>query len=172
MIPKIEKILYATDLSPNSSYVFRYAINSAIKHDAGIVILHVFELISSAARSQIELYFDEGFRKKIFQEKVEETKDRIKKRLNEFCEKELQDYPGSADRVVAIEVIEGFPADEILMKARKHACDAIIMGTHSKGIIAHTFLGSTAKRVLRRTRIPVFIIPLPKGEIDITLQDI
>jgi nucleotide-binding universal stress UspA family protein len=172
MIPKIKKILYATDLSSNSSYVFRYAINSAIKHDAHIVILHVFELFSTAARSQIELYFDEEFRKRIYHEKVGDTKERIKKRLNEFCEKELQDYPGSADRVIAIEVSEGFPAEEILTQAEKLACDVIIMGTHSKGIIANTFLGSTAKRVLRRTRIPVFIIPLPKGEVDVNFQDI
>ncbi len=171
MIPKINKILYATDLSPNSSFVFRYAINSAIKHDARIVILHVFELFSTAARSQIELYIDEEVRRRIFHERVGETKDRIKKRLDVFCEKELQAYPGSAERVVAIEVSEGFPAEKILTKAEEHACDVIIMGTHSKGIIANTFLGSTAKRVLRRTRIPVFIIPLPKGEIDITVQD-
>jgi nucleotide-binding universal stress UspA family protein len=172
MIPKIKKILYATDLSPNSSYVFRYAINSAIKHDASIVILHVFELFSAAARSQIDLYFDEEFRKKILTERVAETKARIIERLNEFSAKELQEYPGSKDRVISIEVSEGFPAEEILSKAEKLGCDAIIMGTHSKGIIANTFLGSTAKRVLRRTRIPVFIIPLPKGEIDVTLQDI
>ena len=172
MIPKIKKILYATDLSPNSAFVFRYAINSAIKHDARLVILHIFELFSTAARSQIELYFDEEFRKKIFHERVEETKERIKKRLRVFCEKELQDYPGAENRVIAIEVSEGFPAEEILSKAQENACDAIIMGTHSKGIIANTFLGSTAKRVLRRTRIPVFIIPLPKGEVDIEFQDI
>jgi len=35
------------------------------------------------------------------------------------------------------------------------------MGTHEKGNIKITFLGSTAKQVLRRTRKPVFIIPLP-----------
>lgn len=172
MIPKIKKILYATDLSANSAYVFRYAINSAIQHDARIVMLHVFELFSNAARSQIELYFDEEFRKRIFHERVEETKERIKKRLKVFCEKELQDYPGAEDRVTAIVVTEGFPAEEILNKAQEHDCDAVIMGTHSKGIIANTFLGSTAKRVLRRTRIPVFIIPLPKGEVDINYQDI
>jgi len=45
------------------------------------------------------------------------------------------------------------------------------MGTHGKGLISHAFLGSTAKRVLRRTRKPVFIIPLPKGELDITFHD-
>ena len=72
----------------------------------------------------------------------------------------------------SIELCEGFPAEMILSKADELNCDAIIMGTHSKGIIANTFLGSTAKRVLRRTRKPVFIIPLPKGETDITLQNI
>ena len=45
MIPQIKRILYATDLSDNSAYVFRYAINSAKKHDAGIIILHVLEPI-------------------------------------------------------------------------------------------------------------------------------
>ena len=37
MIPNINKILYATDLSDNSAYAFRYAINSALKHDADII---------------------------------------------------------------------------------------------------------------------------------------
>jgi len=46
-----------------------------------------------------------------------------------------------------------------------------VLGNHGKGIIANTFLGSTSKRVLRRTRKPVFIIPLPKGELDITFHD-
>lgn len=39
MIPKIRRILYATDLSINSAYAFRYTINSAKQHDAEIVIL-------------------------------------------------------------------------------------------------------------------------------------
>ena len=43
MMPEINKVLYATDLSPNSAYAFRYAINSANKHDADIIILHVVQ---------------------------------------------------------------------------------------------------------------------------------
>jgi len=43
MIPEIKKILYTTDLSQNSAYAFRYAVNSAKKHDASITILHVVE---------------------------------------------------------------------------------------------------------------------------------
>ncbi len=171
MIPKIQKILYATDLSANSAYVFRYAINSAIKHDADIIILHVFERIPGAGGGMLDFYLGEEQRKKIFEEKVSDTMDRIKKRLKLFCEKELKGDPGGAERVKSIEVGEGFPPEVILRKADELDCDAIVLGTHSKGIIANTFLGSTSKRVLRRTRKPVFIIPLPKGELDITFHD-
>ena len=171
MIPKINKILYATDLSANSAYVFRYAIDSAIKHDADIFILHVFERIPGAGTGILDFYLDEAQRKKIFEERVSDTMERIKKRVKLFCEKELKDDPAGAERVKSIEVCEGFPAEVILRKADELACDVIVMGAHGKGIIANTFLGSTSKRVLRRTRKPVFIIPLPKGELDITFHD-
>jgi nucleotide-binding universal stress UspA family protein len=171
MIPKIQRILYATDLSPNSAYAFQYAINSAIKHDAGIIILHVFEPVSTAVRAQMGFYLDDERRKKIFDDQVSYTIDRIKKRLSTFSEKELKDYPKAEDRIESILVFEGFPADVILEKANELECDAIVMGTHGKGILANTFLGSVAKRVLRRSRLPVFIIPLPRGETDLTVHD-
>ena len=46
MIPRIKKILYATDLTKNSAYAFRYAVNSAQKHEAEIHIFHVIETMS------------------------------------------------------------------------------------------------------------------------------
>jgi len=169
MIPKIQKILYATDLSPNSKYAFRYAINSAIQHDAKIVMLHVIESMPSAVYAQMVFQVGDEQAKKIFDKRVGDALGRIKKRLKVFSEKELADNPKAVDRVQSIEICEGFPAEEILEKANDLDCDAIVMGTHSKGVIANTFLGSTAKRVLRRTRKPVFIIPLPKAETEITL---
>jgi len=171
MISNIKKILYATDLSPNSAYVFRYAVNSAINHDADIIILHVLEPIPGVNTGILDLYLDEALRKKILEEKVSDTMERIKKRVKLFCEKELKDDPGGAGKVKSIEVCEGFAPEVILRKADELDCDAIVLGTHGKGIIANTFLGSTSKRVLRRTRKPVFIIPLPKGELDITFHD-
>lgn len=171
MLPTIRKILYATDLSPNSAYAFRYALNSALKHDAKIIILHVFESPSPAISAQVELYLDFEQRKKFFDNRVSETLDRIKKRLSSFSDKELKGYPNADDRVESIQICEGFPADQILAKADEFECDAIVMGTHGKGIITNTFLGSVAKRVLRRARKPMFIIPLPKGEIDLTVHD-
>jgi nucleotide-binding universal stress UspA family protein len=127
--------------------------------------------MSPAIRTQMGFYLDDQQRKKILDDRVSYTIDRIKKRLSTFSEKELKDYPKAGDRIESIQVCEGFPADAILEKANELECDAIVMGTHGKGIIANTFLGSVTKRVLRRTRKPVYIIPLPRGETDITMHD-
>jgi nucleotide-binding universal stress UspA family protein len=171
MIPSIQKILYATDLSPNAVYALRYAMNAAIKHDAEIIILHVLEDVDPASRTMLDIYIDEKRHKKIVDDYTAEAKNLIMDRLRTLRDKELKDHPEYADKVISIEVGEGFPAEEILSKAEELNCDEIIMGTHSKGIIANTFLGSTAKRVLRRTRKPVFIIPLPNGGTDIAFDD-
>jgi len=171
MIPEIQKILYATDLSDNSAYAFRYAINFAKKHDAKIIIFHVLEGSPSSAQAVIQTYLNEEKQKKILDETVTHVLDRIRKRLKVFCHKELENDPKTVNRVESIEVRRGYPTNEILKKVDELECDAIVMGTHGKGIIRDTCLGSMTKKVLRRVRKPVFIIPLPKGETDITFHD-
>jgi nucleotide-binding universal stress UspA family protein len=123
------------------------------------------------------MYIEVGFivgeeqAKEIFEKGASVARDRVKKRIEIFSEKELADDSEAADRVQRIEICEGYPAEAILQKANELDCDEIIMGTHGKGIVANTFLGSVTKRVLRRTRKPVFIIPLPRGETDLTVHD-
>jgi len=163
MIPEIKRILYTTDLSPNSAYAFRYAINSANKHNAEIIILHVVE--------EMAPFFDEVRLKAISDERITEAMDRIRKRLKIFCDRELKNDPECVGRVASIEVCQGYPPEEILRKADEFSCDVIVMGTHGKGIIRHSFLGSAAQKVLRRVRKPVFVIPLPEEEIDATIHD-
>jgi nucleotide-binding universal stress UspA family protein len=172
MMPEIQKILYTTDLSDNSAYVFRYAINSAKRHDAKIIILHVLEALPSTALAIMRSYLNEEQQKKMSDDIATHVLDRIRKRLKVFCERELEDDPESMDRIESIEICEGYPADEILKKVDELECDAIVMGIHGKGIIRDTYLGSVTKKVLRRIRKPVFIIPLPKGETDITFHDV
>ena len=107
----------------------------------------------------------------ISEKKVAEAMDKIKNRLQVLRDSERIDDPQSVDRVLSIEVCKGYPPEEILRKADELNCDVIVMGTHGKGIIRHSFLGSTAQKVLRRVRKPVFIIPLPEAEIDVTFHD-
>ena len=70
-----------------------------------------------------------------------------------------------------IELVEGYPADQILSKAGELDCDIIVMGTHGKGFLRHSYFGSTAKKVIRRSRKPVLVVPLPKGKIDTTFEE-
>lgn len=130
---------------------------------------HILEKVDPASHVMLDLY--EERHQKILNEHLAATKDIIKNRLEKLREQEFKDHPDHSDILISIEVCEGYPAEKILSKAQEYNCDEIIMGTHSKGIIANTFLGSVAKRVLRRTRKPVFIIPLPKEEIDIDLPN-
>jgi len=156
MILQIKKILYATDLSENSSYAFRYAIDIAKKYDARIIILHAIEPMPPYA----EVYgtLTDEFRKKQHEEMIESMKNN----LQGFC-KETETQIGSpcVELVSKILVPVGHPPEAILNAADKEGCDAIVIGTHGKGFLSHTFLGSVSNAVLHRTRKPVFIIPLP-----------
>jgi nucleotide-binding universal stress UspA family protein len=172
MIPRIRSILYATDLSKNSAYAFRYAVNSAQKHDAKIHILHVIEALPSAAEGLITQFIGEEKLRKVRKETEEDMLGRIRERLRQFAERELKRDPKTLKKVASIAVVYGNAAAEILRKADELNADVVILGTHGKGVISHAFLGSVSEQVLHRIRKPVFIIPLPEGETDITLGEI
>ncbi len=162
MIPTINKILYATDLTKNSSYAFYFAADLAKKHDAKIVILHCIKSIPLSA------YAEAGYTSLIAelqreqeQEQAEEIAE-IKKRLRKFCkDAEARIGPPCVSLVSDVIVNIGYPAEEILNTMEAQECDVIVLGTHGKGWLRQTFLGSTARSVLERTRKPVFIVPLP-----------
>ena len=162
MIPQIKKILYTTDLTKNSLYAFYFAVDMARKHDASIVILHCIEPISSylyAAGVTPDLV-------KVLHEGEEQVKKEdvaeIKKVLQQFCQNaESQIGSPCLNLVSEIIVKEGYSVEQILNTADTKECDVIVLGTHGKGWLKQTFLGSTARSVLERTRKPVFIIPLP-----------
>lgn len=162
MTQDIKRILYATDLSDNSAYAFGYALNLAKKYDAEITILHVIDMMMGFSVNMVGFYFNDKELEENMQKRVTHVTEEINERLKVFVDENVADHPESADKVASAEICQGYPADEILKKADDLDCDLIVMGTHGKGIVSQAFLGSVAKRVLRRVRKPVFIIPLPE----------
>jgi nucleotide-binding universal stress UspA family protein len=162
MTHDIKRILYATDLSENSAYAFGYAINLAKKYDAEITILHVIDIMMGISVNMISVYLDEKQVKENVQKRLTHVTEEISNRLKIFIDKEVANNPEFSDKLASVEICKGSPADEILKKADELNCDLIVMGTHGKGIVGQAFFGSVAKRVLRRVRKPVFIIPLPE----------
>jgi nucleotide-binding universal stress UspA family protein len=161
MIPEIKKILYATDLSKNSSYAFLYAADMAKRHNAQIVILHSIVPVRYMSSEGMSGRVIEILQKDKNEERETDLEE-IKKYLQKFCEKiENQIGPPCVELVSKILVPVGHPVEEILKVADDEGCDAIVLGTHGKGFLKQTFLGSVASSVLHRTRKPVFIVPLP-----------
>jgi nucleotide-binding universal stress UspA family protein len=167
MTPEIKNILYATDLSKNSAYAFFYAVDMAKRHNARIVILHSLEPVRQIYSEGMTDRIEEILQRSKKQEQKTDIEE-IKKSLQEFCKRtETQMGAPCLELVSKILVPLGHPVEEILKAADEENCDAIVLGTHGKGFLRQTFLGSVAGSVLERTRKPVFIIPLPSEKTNI-----
>ncbi len=168
MIPQITKILYATDLTKNSTYAFYFAVDMARKYNARILILHCIPIVPPQVYYEAGMGADKTLAKLRDQERTDNLTD-IKQLLEDFCRKaETQIGPPCLDLVANIIVKEGYAVEEILNTADEEKCDMIVLGTHSKGWLKQAFLGSVASAVMERTRKPTFLIPLPseKTQID------
>ncbi len=164
MIPQIKKILFATDLSKNSAYAFFYAIHMARRDEAKIVILHAVEPIAPM------LVNFEDFKYQVAKDRWEETVIKFKERIQDVSVKaDARTGVSSVDLISNILIRPGNPAEEILKAADEEDCDVIVLGSHGRGFLKQTLLGSVSSSVLLRTRKPVFVIPLPSENINIDL---
>ena len=160
MMPKIKKILYATDLSPNSaSLVFSYAVDMAKRYDADIIMLHVVESVHPVTYAGASVA---AMMKSAIKQDQETGLEEIKKRIETFCQNTEAEIGFPCRQLVTkILVPIGNPVDEILKAADEEGCDAIVLGTHQKGFLSQAFLGSVTRSILERTRKPVFVVPMP-----------
>lgn len=172
MVPEIKKILFTTDLSKESRFAFDYALSMAIRYGAKITILHVMEEPSQYSSAHIKTLLGED-RWKQFQESHEQEarqiligkrKDAamIREALAEFREEAQKDHMESESTMEEIVVVRGNVVDEILSQARNRNYGLIVMGYYARGKLQDALLGSTPRRLLRRSKIPVMLVRLPE----------
>ena len=82
--------------------------------------------------------------------------------LHQFTEDAKKGKGDEAFVTDEIVVERGNPVEQILKQAEEKNCDLIVMGTHGHGTLADVMLGSTARRVVRRSLKPVLVVRLPK----------
>ena len=157
MIPEIKKILFATDLSDQSRTSLSWAMAIARKHDAQLLMLNVIE---DASLSSLQIHFSEEEWSDLKQRIDNEAKGVMQKRLAAFCDEVKNEMPQCTYVADEIFVRRGNPVEKIINTAEKQGCDIIVMGTHGTGGLTDTLMGSTARRVLRRSKIPVFVVPV------------
>jgi len=159
MLTSYKNILYATDLSANSTKAFRHAVALSKQGGADIHILHAVEELSDDARTTLMMFvLDEKQR----DEAINNRTNAARKALDEMQDKFWSTMPDEdkslREHIKSVEVVEAYPAEAILNHAQKLGCDLIVLGAHAQGF-SHTFLGSIPKRVLRRSQVPTLIVP-------------
>jgi nucleotide-binding universal stress UspA family protein len=164
MIPEIKKILYATDLSESSRYAFAYAASIANRYGARVTILHVMETMSHSANMQISSYIGLAEWAIIKERNKQEVMDTIKTHLENFCAEATSELPECPFITDATLVKEGDPSDVILDNAHNGDFDLVVMGTHGHSAFVGAMMGGTARRVLRRCKIPVLAVRLPRED--------
>ena len=137
--------------------------------DAKIDIAYILPAIDSAMEVPIIVQMGEDQYHQLREERSREIMEKIKERLREFTGREVKDAHKHEERVSSILVYEGDAVDEILKTADRLKSDLIIMGAHGKGLLSHTFLGTVPDKVLRRSRIPALVVPIPRDATDIDL---
>ena len=149
--PKYKKVLFCTDFSENSDCAFDYAFGIAKRDEGVLYILHVIP--TNPDHYNLERFL------------TKEELDGVKATLREDREKIYNDQYLSHIKdksKVRIITTSGREDEEILKFARKENIDIIVIGTHGRTGIEHFFIGSVAEKIIRRSPIPVFIIP--RGE--------
>ena len=176
ILPKVEvkKILYATDLSENARYAFAYAVSLADLYNASITFIHILPEVPDRLDKRVIGYISEERWKEIKSQNVKEAKDAIigkrrdhlaiKDALHEFSENVKESREGEGFITDDIIVVRGNPVEEIIIYSEESNCDLIVMGTHGQGTLADAMIGSTARRVLRRSQKPVLVVRLPDEE--------
>jgi nucleotide-binding universal stress UspA family protein len=146
--PKYKKVLFCTDFSKISDCAFEYAFGIAKRDDGVLYILHIIP-------PPPQPYAMEAYLNK-------EQLDKIDADHLEYLEAKFQEQymKNILDRTKVKFVTEsGREDDKIIEFAQKEKMDVLVIGTHGRTGMDHVFLGSVAEKIIRRSPIPVFVIP-------------
>jgi nucleotide-binding universal stress UspA family protein len=158
MLPNFQKILYATDLSNNSRLAFGYAASIAKQFHAELIVLHAIEPINPYTYSSISGVMGNGEWMNMRMDFENKLMDELGTRLRAFCSHMQTTAEDIALRDENILVRHGTSVDIILQAAAELAVDLIVVGTHGYGMVKDALMGGTARRIVRRSEIPVMVV--------------
>ncbi|MDM8517907.1 universal stress protein [Desulfobacterales bacterium HSG16] len=167
MLKPINSILFATTLADNCKPALDFAISMATRYHATLVFLHVIEKMPNYVESRLRGLLGEKTWKDISENYEKSAREIIGKESNQkLIWTALKTYcddvgiSGDACGYQSHEIVlcDGEIVHEIIEQSIKYECDLIIMGSR-KGFIKDNTIGGHIKRVLRKSKIPVLIVP-------------
>ena len=158
MLPRIKKILYATDLSENSRLAFGYAASLAKQYSATLMVLHSIEPINPNTHMQISGAMGESEWTHLQIDYEKSMADKMGSKLRQFCQHMQADINEIRIQDEHLLIRNGMSVDKILETAEEIDADLIVMGTHGYGMVKDALVGGTARRIVRRSPVPVMVV--------------
>ncbi|MFQ5961904.1 MAG: universal stress protein, partial [Candidatus Methylomirabilales bacterium] len=141
----VQRILWATDLSPVSERGWRYTLTLANLLGADVILIHVVHPNEFAGLAD---------------QPAPPPKHWMERYLAPL-ERELEQRGRAveAQRLNARwKVLVGVPAEVIVRQAQAEEADLIVVGTHGRTGLRHVVLGSVAETVIRKAPCPVLAV--------------
>lgn len=140
-------ILVAVDFSDSSDNAFQLAMTLAQKFSARLLILHVInEPIDLRGFYVPHISFDNL---------EEEIREGANKLMESFCRQHISDFDNYESLIVP-----GIAHEEIIKQAENQGAELIVLGTHGRTGLDHVLFGSTAEKVVRKSKLPVLTVRL------------
>ena len=137
----LRRLLLATDLSPASERAADEAIRLAIESSAELVVLSVID--------PGRLRLPGG----VFLRRIDQERMRV--------ETQVQDLVNRARKAgvrATFLVWEGEPAEAIVAASEAELADAIVLGSHGRGLLGRLVLGSVSARVAEHAPCRVVVV--------------
>ena len=159
----VKKVLIALDYNPTAQKVAEDGYAMAKAMNAEVVLLHV--VIDFGTYSLV--YPTMGVWQ-IETTDLIDTYENATKSARKFLDKAKHHL---GDESIQTLLKEGDAAQLILNTASEMKVDCIVMGSHSQKWLENIIIGSVTQEVLRKTTIPLFIIPTKNRDLTFLVID-
>jgi len=152
----IKNILWPTDATETALYALDAALVMAEKFGATIHVLQVVEQIARPAHMGFTGDPLTAFDFPLYEQQLAES---ARKNLDATVAAKV---PHSVNTTVNVEM--GLPRETIIAFCAHNDIDLIVMATHGREGLSHFWLGSVAEATVRRSAVPVLVIPPEEKE--------
>lgn len=139
----MKTILVPTDFSSSAANALYFAIAFANKTNAGIMLVHSYELPVAMAEIPYNIWHEEQMNKR------KEVEQQLRTECERLVGQVRLDY----------KALEGSVVDSILEFSENNAFEYIIMGTNGAGKHTAGLFGSTTSSIIERTNTPLIAVP-------------
>ena len=140
----MKKILVAVDFSEHSNHALEMAIEIALRFEASIDLLHVFDLPIPIV-NPYEIAIPPGY----IQEAEESAKQKLAEKKSEVEAKGVEVRSHLATAPISQAIVDA---------ATECGSDLLVVGTHGHTGLKHALLGSVAERIVRHSPCPVLSV--------------